>query len=63
MEFLFASDEWQVLMDNLPNLPFATWESFYATAISTVLALVGAGLVLVGLVKGAERIVREMFGL
>ena len=40
MEFLFASDEWQVLMDNLPNLPFATWESFYATAISTLLAMV-----------------------
>ena len=34
-----ASDEWQVFLDNLPNLPFATWESFYATALTTILGL------------------------
>ena len=56
MEFLFASDEWQVLMDNLPNLPFATWESFYATAISTVLAMV------VGLPLGVLLVVGEKDG-
>ena len=39
MSAFFASDEWQVLLDNLPNLPFATWESFYATVFSTLLAL------------------------
>lgn len=56
MEFLFASDEWQVLLDNLPNLPFATWESFYATAISTVLAMV------VGLPLGVLLVVGEKDG-
>lgn len=56
MEFLFASDEWQVLMDNLPNLPFATWESFYATAFSTLLALV------VGLPLGVLLVVGEKDG-
>ena len=54
MEFLFASDEWQVLMDNLPNLPFATWESFYATAISTLLARV-VGLPLGVLLVAGEK--------
>lgn len=56
MEFLFASDEWQVLMDNLPNLPFATWESFYATLFSTLLALV------VGLPLGVLLVVGEKDG-
>ena len=56
MEFLFASDEWQVLVDNLPNLPFATWESFYATAISTVLAMV------MGLPLGVLLVVGEKDG-
>lgn len=56
MEFLFASDEWQVLMDNLPNLPFATWESFYATVFSTLLALV------VGLPLGVLLVVGEKDG-
>lgn len=54
MEFLFASDEWQVLLDNLPNLPFATWESFYATAISTLLAMV-VGLPLGVLLVAGEK--------
>ena len=54
MEFLFASDEWQVLMDNLPNLPFATWESFYATAFSTLLAMV-VGLPLGVLLVAGEK--------
>lgn len=54
MEFLFASDEWQVLLDNLPNLPFATWESFYATAISTILAMV-VGLPLGVLLVAGEK--------
>ena len=35
-----ASDEWQTMLDILPDLPFATWESFYATVLTTVLALV-----------------------
>lgn len=54
MEFLFASDEWQVMLDNLPNLPFATWESFYATAISTILAMV-VGLPLGVLLVAGEK--------
>ena len=54
MEFLFASDEWQVLLDNLPNLPFATWESFYATAFSTILAMV-VGLPLGVLLVAGEK--------
>ena len=33
-----ASDEWQTMLDILPDLPFATWESFYATVLTTVLA-------------------------
>ena len=37
-----ASDEWQTMMDILPDLPFATWESFYATVLTTVLALSSA---------------------
>ena len=56
MAFLFTSDEWQVLMDNLPNLPFATWESFYATLFSTLLALV------VGLPLGVLLVVGEKDG-
>nr|WP_317398829.1 methionine ABC transporter permease [uncultured Gemmiger sp.] len=41
-------------MDNLPNLPFATWESFYATAISTILAMV-VGLPLGVLLVAGEK--------
>ncbi|WP_294539817.1 methionine ABC transporter permease [uncultured Gemmiger sp.] len=41
-------------MDNLPNLPFATWESFYATAISTLLAMV-VGLPLGVLLVAGEK--------
>ncbi|WP_243424443.1 methionine ABC transporter permease [Gemmiger formicilis] len=43
-------------MDNLPNLPFATWESFYATLFSTLLALV------VGLPLGVLLVVGEKDG-
>lgn len=57
---ILSSEEWQVLMDNLPNLPFATWESFYATALSTLLALV-VGLPLgVILVTGEKDGVRPL---
>ncbi len=57
---ILSSEEWQVLMDNLPNLPFATWESFYATALSTLLAL-AVGLPLgVILVTGEKDGVRPL---
>lgn len=55
-----ASDEWQTMLDILPDLPFATWESFYATVLTTVLALV-IGLPLgVCLVTGEQGGVRPL---
>jgi len=52
-----ASDEWQVFLDNLPNLPFATWESFYATALTTILGLA------LGLPLGVLLVVGEAGGI
>lgn len=55
---IVASDEWQVLLDNLPNLPFATWESLYATVLTTALALalgVPLGVLLVAGEEGGVR--------
>ena len=52
-----ASDEWQTMMDILPDLPFATWESFYATVLTTVLALV------IGLPLGVLLVVGDRGGL
>ena len=52
-----ASDEWQVFLDNLPNLPFATWESFYATALTTFLGLA------LGLPLGVLLVVGEAGGI
>ena len=60
MSAFFASDEWQVLLDNLPNLPFATWESFYATVFSTLLALAVGLPVGVLLVAGEKDGVRPL---
>ena len=52
-----ASDEWQTMLDTLPDLPFATWESFYATAMTTLLALV------IGLPLGVLLVVGDKNGL
>lgn len=52
-----ASDEWQTMLDTLPDLPFATWESFYATALTTLLALV------IGLPLGVLLVVGDKNGL
>ena len=52
-----ASDEWQTMLDILPDLPFATWESFYATVLTTVLALV------IGLPLGVLLVVGDRGGL
>ena len=52
-----ASDEWQVFLDNLPNLPFATWERFYATALTTILGLA------LGLPLGVLLVVGEADGI
>ena len=57
MSAFFASDEWLTLVDNLPNLPFATWETFYATVLSTLLAMV------IGLRLGVLLVVGEKDGI
>ena len=57
MSAFFASDEWLTLVDNLPNLPFATWESLYATVLSTLLAMV------IGLPLGVLLVVGEQDGI
>ena len=57
MSAFFASDEWLTLVDNLPNLPFATWETFYATVLSTLLAMV------IGLPLGVLLVVGEKDGI
>lgn len=56
MSEFFASKDWQTLLQNLPNLPYATWESFYATVGSTLLAL------LIGLPLGVLLVVGEKDG-
>ena len=45
------------MLDILPDLPFATWESFYATVLTTVLALV------IGLPLGVLLVVGDRGGL
>ena len=57
MSAIFASDEWQTMVSILPDLPFATWESFYATVVTTVLALV------IGLPLGVLLVVGDRDGL
>ena len=57
MSIFFSSDEWLTLVDNLPNLPFATWETFYATVLSTLLAMV------IGLPLGVLLVVGEKDGI
>ena len=52
-----ASDEWQTMTDILPDLPFATWESFYATVLTTALALA------IGLPLGVLLVVGDRGGL
>lgn len=56
MSAFFASTEWQTLLDTLPQLPFASWETFYATVGSTLLALV------IGLPLGVLLVVGEPDG-
>lgn len=56
MSGFFSSTEWQSLLDTLPLLPFASWETFYATAGSTLLALV------IGLPLGVLLVVGEPDG-
>lgn len=54
MNALFASSDWQELLQILPEFPFAIWETFYVTLLSTAVALV-IGLPLgVLLVAGEE---------
>ena len=57
MSIFFSSDEWLTLVDNLPNLPFATWETLYATVLSTLLAMV------IGLPLGVLLVVGEKDGI
>ena len=57
MSAFFASDEWLTLVDNLPNLPFATWVTFYATVLSALLAMV------IGLPLGVLLVVGEKDGI
>ncbi|WP_294497734.1 methionine ABC transporter permease [uncultured Gemmiger sp.] len=45
------------MLNTLPSLPFATWESFYATVLTTVLALV------IGLPLGVLLVVGDRDGL
>ncbi len=52
-----ASDEWRTLAQNLPDMPYRTWETFYATVGSTLLALV------VGLPLGVLLVVGEPGGI
>ena len=52
-----SSEEWQTMLDCLPDLPFATWESFYATVLTTLLALV------IGLPLGVLLVVGDKNGL
>lgn len=54
MSGLFASQEWQELIKVLPTVPFAIWETFYVTVLSTALALV-IGLPLGVLLVAGER--------
>ena len=37
---LFSAQSVQDLMSVLPSLPFAIWETFYVTVVSTALSLV-----------------------
>lgn len=39
MAELFASKDWQTFLDVLPTIPAETWDTFYSTLISTLLAL------------------------
>ena len=54
MSAFFASSEWQTLLENLPSFPFAVWETFYATVLSTLLAML-IGLPLGVLVVTGEK--------
>lgn len=54
-EFL-QSQEWQTLLGILPQLPFAVWETFYATLLSTLVALA------IGLPLGVLLVVGEPNG-
>ncbi|MDD6319590.1 MAG: ABC transporter permease [Oscillospiraceae bacterium] len=39
MAEFFASKDWQTFLEVLPTIPMETWETFYSTVISTLLAL------------------------
>ena len=57
MSAFFASHEWLTRVYNLPNLPLSTWETFYATVLSTLLAMV------IGLPLGVLLVVGEKDGI
>ena len=40
MSAFLQSPEWQTLLQVLPTLPFAMWETFYAVILSTLISLV-----------------------
>ena len=47
---LFSASSVQDLMAVLPSLPYAIWETFYVTVLSTLLSLVlGLPLILIAL--------------
>ena len=51
---LFSANSVQDLMAVLPSLPYAIWETFYVTVLSTLLSLVlGLPLVVISLIAGA----------
>ena len=39
MTEFFASKDWQTFLEVLPTIPQETWETFYSTLFSTLLAL------------------------
>lgn len=57
MTAILQSVEVQTLLDNFHSFPFATWETFYSTVISTLLALV------IGLPLGVLLVVGEQGGI
>ena len=57
MNNVFSPESIQSLLASLPDLPFATWESFYVTVLSTLLALV------LGLPLGVLLVVGDKDGL
>ena len=57
MNDVFSPEKVQSMLASLPDLPFATWESFYVTILSTLMALV------IGLPLGVLLVVGDKDGL